>query len=267
MNGYATKIFNPSLRLTGLALASYLLWNGAQHIAPGIEPWISESIKEFTGKDIFQNGWTEKKRQKDPVGYLEFAKMKLARQKNEVQKQAAEIGLELNKLKKIAHQQEDENQSTWAYLQEGKKLYQDAVHNGGQEQSIQFAGRTYSTLPVFKEQIKLLFEEYQGQNKQMTQIAKIERKLTDRYYQLTLQAGKIKLAHGLIGPQIAITKASKISADFDTIAESTWKILSDTDKVLRKPVIGTTTELKKTDPSAKQVEVSSKAFEDFLTME
>ncbi len=266
MKNYATKIFNPSLRLTGLALASFLAWNGAQHIAPGIGPWISESIKEFTGKDIFQSGWTEEKRQKDPVGYLEFAKMKLALQQNEVQKQAAEIGLELNKLEALAHQQKHENQATWAYLQEAKKLYHDAVYNG-QDQSIQFAGRAYSTLPVFKEQIKLLFEEYQGQNTQMKQIAKIERKLTDRYYQLTLQAGKIKLAHGLIGPQIAISKASKISADFDTIAESTWKILSDTDKVLRKPVIGTTTELKKTDPSAKQVEVSSKAFEDFLTME
>jgi hypothetical protein len=262
---FVMKLTSPSIRVIGFFLAFITLWNITKMFVPGVEPWLSETVKEKTGVELFNRGWTPEKRAEKPVEYLKWAERKLASQEIEVQQQLTDIQKELNSLKilKIAHI--DKSRITKSYLVESREIYRNHIDASNQN-GISFSGRNYENIEIFKQQIELLFNEYQAQKNQTVQINEIEEKLSERYYVLSLQIGKIRLAKSLIGPQIHIAKASRVSADFDSLSENAMKILSDTDRVLQQPVIRTTDDLRVTDHSERNhKETNSLEFQDFIS--
>lgn len=159
-------------------------------------------------------GWDDDACASNPVGCLNNRYDKLAQLERSVDQSIRAIRGELDRVSALVSEQELVSGKNTAFLDQGRGVYRE--HEANPDQPIQFAGRTYPNLDVFRSQLELLFQEKTSLEQSLTSARELKGKLKERLDALMIQAGQINLAKRMVPAQLQLVKANKTLADFGT---------------------------------------------------
>jgi len=247
--------------LVAIPLSLALAYGAADRYAPG---WSAEL------RSLLRSGeqWSEQAMRDDPVAFLEAARERLTAEQQRLGGLIADLRANLGSLDGQIDDRAAALAKTEAFLREGRGLFQQASQESPPT-GIRFAGRFYPDLATFKAQVEILFNEKVEGERLLVQVKATRTRLTDQLYAMLLQSGKVETAIQEVGPQIAMVRAQRSTADVDrTIAAGrrlSEGVLDETARLIEQFPIGTTRELERTAPRGPlPAGASAPAFDVYL---
>ena len=229
-----------------------------------VAPGAAMTIESFVRNQGL--GWDDVACASNAVGCLNSRYDKLGQLERSVDQSIRAIRGEFDRVSALVSEQELVAGKNTAFLDQGRAAYRE--HESTPEQPIQFAGRTYPSLDVFRAQLELLFQEKGALEQSLVSARELKSKLKERLDALMIQAGQINLAKRMVPAQLQLVKANKTLGDFtanvamiDSVIRGSEAGIDQTEQLIR-----TTRDLM-TPPktsSGAAPKPSNGAFESFL---
>ncbi|MFG1227182.1 hypothetical protein [Xanthobacter wiegelii] len=250
-----------ALFLTAGTLAASVAGYGALAV---MAPNAAATIESFVRNQGL--GWNEAACAANPVGCLSNRYDKLSELERATEANTRATRAQFERISSLVSEQEMVAAKNTAFLEQGRVAYRE--HEANPARPIQFAGRTYPGLDVFRSQLELLFDEKTALDRNLDAAQALKAQLKERLDGLMIHAGQIALAKRMIPAQLQLVKANRTLADFgasvamvDGVIRGSEAGIDQTEQLIR-----TTRDLM-TPPRASVVgapRAASGAFESFL---
>lgn len=208
-------------------------------------------------------GWNAATCEASPINCLESRLATLRGLERSTAASTETLRGEVDRMERVVREQEELLARNTLFLDQGRAVFRE--REGMPDRPVQFAGRTYPSLAIFRAQLQLLFEEKAALEPTLASARELRDQMQARLDSLMVQAGQIALASRMVPGQMQLIQANRALGDFGASVSMIDGVIRGSEAGLTqsRQLIGTTRDLLAPSPAGRGGAVRE-AFEAFL---